>query len=127
MSSVDAISTKGLGFSAISALDTDKESETVDNFSAILQQMQTGGGAGSGSSSDSDDDTATVTQILPDGSVLVTVYQGDEVISQTKMRSTLHEDTTQPLGGEVGTVDTATQNIATGSAAALMLNALTQN
>lgn len=123
MSSVDMISTKGLGFSAISAVNTDKESETVDTFSSILQQMQTGGGASSSSESDSDD-TATVTKIMPDGSILVTVYQGDDIVSQTKMRTT-GESAQQAMGaGE--SADGTAQPLASSSAAALMLNMLGQ-
>ena len=87
MSSIDEISSKGWNINTGNKVkNSDKESGAKNTFSAILKQMRTGGGSSGGGSSDSDSDdkTTTVTQVMSDGSVFITVYKGDKIISQTK-------------------------------------------
>lgn len=125
MSSVDAISTKGLGYGAVSAVDSDKESDAAVSFSAIMNQLRSSAGGSSSGTSDSTDATETITRIMPDGSLMVTVYQGSEIISQKKMSP---DEVVQPESSTTkdGVVDSTAQTIASSSAATL-LNALTQS
>ena len=135
MSSIDAISSKGWNISTGNPVsDTDKESGTKTAFSAILQQMQTGGAASGGGSSDSDgeDKTTTITQVMSDGSVLITVYEGDKIISQTKSHAANAEENPTVLSTKTetsgtGLQDPAVMNMASSGTSTLALNALTQN
>ena len=64
-----------------------------DAFSAVLQQMKTGGGAPRGEKTGdrNEEETTTVTKVMADGSVLVTVYRGTEIISENKTKATTSE------------------------------------
>lgn len=130
MSSIDAISTSSWNTVLNGTSATDKDTDTKADFSAMLSDLKSGGGAGK-KSSDSDEETATVTQLMSDGSVLVTVYQGDEIISQTKTRAANAEENPHVLSTTFeksgGTADSQANSAIAGSAAALMLNALMQN
>lgn len=132
MSVVDAIGSRGWTMNAGSVGNTDKESDTKDSFSAILQDLKSGGsGAGANGGSD-EEETSTITQVLSDGSVLVTVYQGNEIISQTKTRSANPEENPQVVStsyeGNITNDAASVQGItASGAAASSMLNALMQN
>ena len=69
---------------------------------------------------------------MSDGSVLITVYQGDKIISQTKTKSASPEENPTIMSTNVERglpfqSDSASTNIVSSSAATLMLNALTQN
>lgn len=133
MSSIDAISSNSWNTILTGASNADKDTETKTDFSAMLSELKSGGGAGkkSSGSSDSDEETATVTQVMSDGSVLVTVYQGDEIISQTKTRAANAQENPHVLSTTFeksgGTADNAANSAIAGSAAALMLNSLMQN
>lgn len=158
MSSIDEISSKGWNINTGNKVkNSDKESGAKNTFSAILKQMRTGGGSSGGGSSDSDSDdkTTTVTQVMSDGSVFITVYKGDKIISQTKSHaakptenptvlstrtdtSGSHKLGTNKSGADQSGVDqsdsaagalagsSAAEALAGGSAASLMLNMLTQ-
>lgn len=144
MSSIGEISSKGWNIGTENKVkNTDKESGTKNTFSAILKQMRTGGGSSGGGSSDSDSDdkTTTVTQVMSDGSVLITVYKGDEIISQTKSHAanptenpTVLSTRTDTSGADKSGTDqsgvdqsgSAAGALAGSSAASLMLNMLTQ-
>ena len=56
----------------------------ADQLSQTVSQMQTGGGSGSSSS---DEETVTLQRMQPDGSIIVITMKGDEVVSETKIRS----------------------------------------
>ena len=81
------------GAASVTGAAREKETQGAakDMFSAILQQMQTGG-ASAGSSGGESEKTTTVTQVMADGSVLVTVYEGEKIVSQTKMRAANPEE-----------------------------------
>ena len=64
---------------------------TIDEIRALLKNMRAGKPAGSGEEKDTQ--TTTVTQVLSDGSVLVTVYEGNRIVSETKTRSANPEQT----------------------------------
>lgn len=133
MSSIDAISTSSWNTVLNGTSATDKDTDTKADFSAMLADLKSGGGTGkkSSGSGDSDEETATVTQVMSDGSVLVTVYQGDEIISQTKTRAANAEENPHVLSTTFeksgGAADSQANSAIAGSAAALMLNALMQN
>ena len=57
----------------------------------FVENMRAGKPAGSGEEKDTQ--TTTVTQVLSDGSVLVTVYEGNRIVSETKTRSANPEQT----------------------------------
>ena len=90
MSEIQSIS--GSYATRTSFASSTKYSDTKVSFSAILKQLKTGAGPGSGASKDSSEETVTITQVMSDGSVLITVYQGDKIISQTKTKSASPEE-----------------------------------
>ena len=122
------ISISGLG--AVSGSESTTKKKTTDTveeaFSSILNQMKStmsmGGSSGS-SDSDSNDETTTITRVMSDGTVVINVYKGDELISQTKMKPDTNEEQDQ-LVSSVTSNQTAP---ATAGLSASELMALTQN
>ena len=57
-----------------------------EKFSTMLRQLETGG-AITDTGEKSGEDSTTVIRVMSDGSVLVTVYEKDKIISQTKTHS----------------------------------------
>lgn len=57
-----------------------------EKFSTMLRQMETGGPV-TDTGEKPGENTATVTRVMSDGSVLITVYEEDKVVAQTKTRS----------------------------------------
>lgn len=92
MSMIDEIREQSKTVWAVSAVPRTGSHAAEDSFSAMLANMRAGKPAGGGESSD-DSRQTTVTQVLSDGSVLVTVYEGNRVISETKTRSADPEQT----------------------------------
>ena len=93
MSEIQSISGVSTSYATgTSSASSTKYSDTKVSFSAILKQLKTGAGPGSGASKDSSEETVTITQVMSDGSVLITVYQGDKIISQTKTKSASPEE-----------------------------------
>lgn len=86
MSTIDEIRELSKTVWAVSAAPRTGSHAAEDSFSAMLANMRAGKPTGGGDSSD-DSRQTTVTQVLSDGSVLVTVYEGNRVISETKTRS----------------------------------------
>ena len=133
MSEIQSISGVSKSYATgTSSASSTKYSDTKVSFSAILKQLKTGAGPGSGASKDSSEETVTITQVMSDGSVLITVYQGDKIISQTKTKSASPEENPTIMSTNVERYlpfqsDSASTNIVSSSAATLMLNALTQN
>ena len=85
MSTIDEIREQSKTVWAVSPMTaTRKEADMEDEFSALLEQMKTGAPAGSGGRDHSDTQTRTVTEVLSDGSVLITVWEGNKIVSQTK-------------------------------------------
>lgn len=64
----------------------DKTLAAKEKFSTMLRQLETGG-AITDTGEKSGEDTTTVIRVMSDGSVLVTVYEKDKIISQTKTHS----------------------------------------
>ncbi len=117
--------------SAAPAASTSSSEETKDIFSQILEKLKSGAPAGGGakSGSDSDEQTTAVTQVLSDGSVLITVYQGKEIISQSKTHAAEPQETPQVLSTqtEVQNPQSTADTLTATSAASLALTALLQN
>ena len=59
------------------------EDEQTKKFSTMLERMKSGGSAGTGED-DASQKTTTETQIMADGSVLITVWQDGRIISETR-------------------------------------------
>ena len=99
MSMIDKIGAHGLA-GALGAAHKKKPEAAQDAFSAILRQMETGGGAprGENSGDRSDEKTTTVTKVMADGSVHVTVYRGTEIISENKTKATTSEKDPTVIG-----------------------------
>ena len=91
MSTIDEIREQSKTVWAVSAAPRKGGRAAEDSFSALLKNMRAGKPAGSGEEKDAQ--TTTVTQVLSDGSVLVTVYEGNRIISETKTRSANPEQT----------------------------------
>ena len=91
MSTIDEIREQSKTVWAVSAAPRTGGRAAEDSFSALLKNMRAGKPAGSGEEKDTQ--TTTVTQVLSDGSVLVTVYEGDRIVSETKTRSANPEQT----------------------------------
>ncbi|BAL83014.1 hypothetical protein SELR_13060 [Selenomonas ruminantium subsp. lactilytica TAM6421] len=64
----------------------DKTFAAKEKFSTMLRQLETGG-AITDTGEKAGEDTTTVIRVMSDGSVLVTVYEKDKIISQTKTHS----------------------------------------
>lgn len=98
MSGVSAISSTASLWSTTSTASKTKSSSSVeDAYSQILSNLQSGAPAG-GSGDSSDEDTVTMTQVLSDGSVLITVMQDGKVLSQTKTRAANLDDDATVIG-----------------------------
>ena len=83
MSSISSIS----GASSLwSVTSTSSSSSTTDAFSQAVSNLQSGKAANDSGSS-SDEETTTITKVLSDGSVLVTVVKDGQIVSETKTRS----------------------------------------
>lgn len=91
MSTIDEIREQSKTVWAVSAAPRTGGRAAEDSFSALLKNMRAGKPAGSGEEKDTQ--TTTVTQLLSDGSVLVTVYEGNRIVSETKTRSANPEQT----------------------------------
>ena len=68
------------------AASKDNTLQAKEKFSSMLRQMETGG-AITDTGEKPGEDTTTVTRVMSDGSVLITVYEKDKIISQTKTHS----------------------------------------
>ena len=91
MSTIDEIREQSKTVWAVSAAPRTGGRAAEDSFSALLKNMRAGKPAGSGEEKDTQ--TTTVTQVLSDGSVLVTVYEGNRIVSETNTRSANPEQT----------------------------------
>lgn len=122
MSTIDEIREQSKTVWAVSAVPRTGSHAAEDSFSAMLANMRAGKPAGGGESSD-DSQQTTVTQVLSDGSVVITVYEGSRIVSETKSRSASPEQTPSVLS-----VRTETSGAASSTAglpgAALLLNQL---
>ena len=132
MSMIDKIGAHGLA-DALGAAHKKKPEAAQDAFSAILRQMETGGGAprGENSGDRNDEETTTVTKVMADGSVLVTVYRGTEIISENKTKATTSEKDptvigtrTERLGGAKEAELNGRTGAASGASAAMLLQSL---
>ena len=106
------------------AASKDNTLQAKEKFSSMLRQLETGG-AITDNGEKPGEDTTTVTRVMSDGSVLITVYEKDKIISQTKTHSphpekiptilstrTEHSLTDDPEEQQVsGMVDTQMMNI----------------
>ncbi len=136
MSTIDEIREQSKTVWAVSPLtQTKNDASTNDEFAAMLEKMKTGTASGGSSDSSSDDaKTRTVTEVLSDGSVLITVWEGNKIVSQTKTHAADAQEnpTVLSVQSESGTANKDAQTLAesyvggTASAAALGLNALMQ-
>ena len=136
MSTIDEIREQSKTVWAVSPLtQTKNDASTNDEFAALLEKMKTGTASGGSSDSSSDDaKTRTVTEVLSDGSVLITVWEGNKIVSQTKTHAADAQEnpTVLSVQSESGTANKDAQTLAesyvggTASAAALGLNALMQ-
>ena len=85
-----------------------QQGSASESFSAVLDKMKKGGApAGGGSSDDSSDETTTVMQVMSDGSALVTTYEGDKIVSQTKTRAAHAEENPMLVSTQVEASETA--------------------
>ena len=57
----------------------DKTTAAKGQFSTMLRQLETGGGI-TDTGESSGEDTTTVIRVMSDGSVLITVYEGDKIV-----------------------------------------------
>ena len=131
MNMIEKLGGHGLA-SAVGAVH--KKSEAAqDAFSSILRQMETGGGAprGENSSDKNEEETTTVTKVMADGSVLVTVYRGTEIISENKTKATNAEKDptvistrTEQIGGAKEAELNARTGAVSGASAAMLLQSL---
>ena len=132
MSMIDKIGAHGLA-GALGAAHKKKPEAAQDAFSAILRQMETGGGAprSENSGDKNEEETTTVTKVMADGSVLVTVYRGTEIISENKTKATTAEKDstvistrTENIGGAKEAELNGRTGAASGASAAMLLQTL---
>ena len=108
-------------------VDRDKTTVAKGQFSTMLRQLETGGGI-TDTGENNGEDTTTVIQVMSDGSVLITVYEGDKLISQTKTHAAHPEETPTILSTQVekSVSDKAGEELTASEQAAQMLNMLLQ-
>ena len=105
----------------------DKTTAAKGQFSTMLRQLETGGGI-TDTGESSGEDTTTVIRVMSDGSVLITVYEGDKLISQTKTHAAHPEENPTILSTQVekSAPDNAEEQLSASEQAAQMLNMLMQ-
>ena len=108
-------------------VNRDKTVLAKGQFSTMLRQLETGGGI-TDTGESSGEDTTTVIQVMSDGSVLITVYDGDKLVSQTKTHAAHPEEKPTILSTQVETAapDKAGEQLTASEQAAQMLNMLLQ-
>lgn len=89
------------GGAASAAATTDKTPAAKSAFAKMLRQLETGGGVREDGAGDSGEETTTITQVMSDGSVLITVYEGDRIVSQSKTHAAHSEDNPTILSTQV--------------------------
>ena len=106
---------------------TDKASRDDNElFSEILQKLKSVGTSSGDDTENSSEAMQTVTRIMPDGTLRITVYRGSEIISQTESSPTVETEKPAYLENQSGSVSDSVNQIASSSAATLMLNMLMQ-
>ena len=136
MSTVNSVDFSSAAQSGTAAKNKSASSTTSfkEEFSSLLTRMKEGGSPMGGSDDSSDSEkTTTITQVMSDGSVLVTVYKDDKIVSQTKSRAAnadenaavLSTQTEQSVPGNLNNID-ANAPVLTANQAALALSALLQ-
>lgn len=105
----------------------DKTTAAKGQFSTMLRQLETGGGI-TDTGESSGEETTTVIRVMSDGSVLITVYEGDKLVSQTKTHAAHPEETPTILSTQVekSAPDKAEEQLTAREQAAQMLNMLMQ-
>ena len=108
-------------------VNRDKTVLAKGQFCTMLRQLETGGGI-TDTGESSGEDTTTVIQVMSDGSVLITVYEGDKLVSQTKTHAAHPEETPTILSTQVekSVSDKAGEQLTASEQAAHMLNMLLQ-
>ncbi len=106
----------------------DKTPVAKTTFSHMLRQLETGGGIRDTGEGDNGEETTTVTQVMSDGSVLVTIYAGDRIVSQSKTHAAHPEESPTILSTQVEksgqAIPAEAEKMASAETAALMMNAL---
>ena len=108
-------------------VNRDKTVLAKGQFCTMLRQLETGGGI-TDTGESSGEDTTTVIQVMSDGSVLITVYEGDKLVSQTKTHAAHPEETPTILSTQVekSVPDKAEEQLTASEQAAQILNMLLQ-
>ena len=108
-------------------VNRDKTVLAKGQFSTMLRQLETGGGI-TDTGESSGEDTTTVIRVMSDGSVLITVYEGDKLVSQTKTHAAHSEENPTILSTQVekSAPDKAEEQLSASEQAAQMLNMLMQ-
>ena len=110
--------------------DADSKDKTIQaksKFSTMLRQLETGG-AITDTGEKPSEDTTTVTRVMSDGSMLITVYEKDKIVAQTKTHSPHPEEIPTILSTRVehSLPDDPDEQQNTGMVDAQMLNLLMQ-
>lgn len=108
-------------------VNRDKSVLAKGQFSTMLRQLETGGGI-TDTGESSGEETTTVIRVMSDGSVLITVYEGDKLISQSKTHAAHPEEMPTILSTQVekSAPDDAEKQLTASEQAAQMLNMLLQ-
>ena len=103
-------------------VNRDKTVLAKEQFSTMLRQLETGGGI-TDTGESSGEDTTTVIQVMSDGSVLITVYAGEKLVSQTKTHAAHSDKIPTILSTQVekSTLDKAGEQLTASEQAAQML------
>ena len=107
-----------------------KENKTLTSkptFSHMQRQLETGGGIRD-TGDHSGEETTVVTQVMSDGSVLTTVYEGKRIVSQNKTHAANTEKIPTIFSTQVEksgkAVEGTEENLACAETESLMLNML---
>ena len=108
-------------------VNRDKTVLAKRQFCTMLRQLETGGGI-TDTGENNGEDTTTVIQVMSDGSVLITVYAGEKLVSQTKTHAAHSDKIPTILSTQVekSTLDKAGEQLTASEQATQMLNMLLQ-
>ena len=106
MSSINGIG----GAALVGTNKTTATSSAANDFSKIVNNLSKGKPANASDDADNSDGTVTITKVLSDGSVLITVMKGSEIISETKTRSANPQKNPTPVDNSNATGLAASQS-----------------
>jgi hypothetical protein len=91
MSKIQGVNASNSVCYTASVKKSSQEESTADVFASMVKNLKEFKPAGDKSGSSEQDGTTTIKRLMSDGSLLITVMQGQEIISQSKTPATIKQ------------------------------------